>query len=831
MADSLLRFVPVLPRLPAGASGRLEKEPDAVVRDLLRLRRQYHGFLDAHGLFEPSWLAPSEGSLEESTALFFPELLEDFSRFRSLLENMAGLRIVTLGGLSVSENPRYQRFPTALEEFRDVARRLSRLLDTGVHPGDLAVTLPGWNEAFPYFERECRLFDVPLVPRRGRPLSDFPGARLFGLLQEAVDGDLEITRVEALLMDPTIPWREDLPVSRIVSIGRANRSLGRFGPEGSPLDFWNEGLRRPPATPDLSAAARRLFRILSEVRRAPSLGDLRRAIFRLLNGYIDRDAWPAETGPALERALELLGGLAEAQEETGIQIPDPFSAWRSSLAGTTYVAQSEVVGVPVYDYRVSAGLLPEHHFVPNAHHGATRVTVDPLPGLRGDQKARLQLEPVSFSDDFLRCYSLSGSTVAISGAEEGITERQMSPDWFAPDQVVVAAGAVPEDAADIDAAEEALFSEPGTGSGPKARPAEPHPRLPKEVWPLQWEGILRYAETEGPEAPGGDLSEEVLLSVLGDRLFSEAGELYLSASRLGSYLSCPQKYLLSYLLGLEDADPRAVPEAVTPMDEGNLIHETLRQLHQELKDQSGSFSAFSELSEAVVLRRLSEVIRGWGRRNLSSPPLVAETLGHRLGPQLLRALRWEAREFAEGTPDFVESWLSANPVPDVLLRGKIDLGVALDVTDSDGSLEAPAECAIVDFKRGGTPGVNSLKWTTLPIEEIAALVDGGWDGGKMDIQLPVYLLLGREENRRVLRGQFLSLRGGDDGKLPFDDRKEPSGDQVIGALEVLIEQVRRRLRSGALGIPNRGQGCGSCAFRGVCRAKFVSEERYDPPRS
>ncbi len=814
MADSLLRYLPVLPRLPGVASAPPEGEPDPAIRDLLRLRREYHGFLDAQGLFEPSWLSPSEGTLRESTALFFPELLEDFPRFRRLLEKMAGLQIVSLGDLPVSEAPGYLRFPTALEEFREVARRLSGLLDAGVHPGDLAVTLPGWNEAFPYFDRECRLLDVPLVPRRGRPLSDFPGARLFGLLQEAVDGDLEVTRVEALLMDPAIPWREDLPVSRIVSIGRANRSLGRFGSEGSPLDFWSEGLRRPPAASDLAASAKRLFRILTEVRRAPSLGDLRRAIFRLLNGYIDRDAWPVETGPALQRALEILGGLAEAQAATGIQIPDPFSAWRSSLSGTTYVRRSEVVGVPVYDYRVSAGLLPEHHFIPNSHHSATRVTVDPLPGLRGDQKARLQLEPVSFSDDFLRCYSLSGSSVVISGAEEGIAERQMSPDWFPPDHVT-AVGDTAE--ADIDVVEEALFS----GSG------DADTRLPKEVWPLQWEGILRYAETEGAEAPGGDLPEEVLLSFLGDRLFSEEGALYLSASRLGSYLSCPQKYLLSYLLGLEDADPRAVPEPITPMDEGNLIHETLRHLHQELKDQSGTFSAFSELSEEFVLRRLSEVTQGWGLRNLSTPPLLAETLGYRLGPQLLRALRWEGSEFAEGKPDFVETQLSASPVPEVLLRGKIDLGVALPGQGAPGSPEAPTELAIIDYKRGSTPGVNSLKWTTLPLEEVATLVDGGWDGGKMDVQLPVYLLLARGENRRVLRGQFFSLRGGDDGKLPFDDRKEPAEDRVIGALKVLIEEVRRRLQRGALGIPNRGQGCGSCAFRGICRAKFVSEERYD----
>lgn len=101
----------------------------------------------------------------------------------------------------------------------------------------------------------------------------------------------------------------------------------------------------------------------------------------------------------------------------------------------------------------------------------------------------------------------------------------------------------------------------------------------------------------------------------------------------------------------------------------------------------------------------------------------------------------------------------------------------------------------------------------------------------MDIQLPVYLLLVRAQGGRVLRGQFFSLRGGDDGKVLFDNEEDPAGDQVMGALETVVEEVQRRLRKGALAIPNRGLGCGACAFRGVCRAKFVSEERYDPPRS
>jgi hypothetical protein len=810
MADSLLRFLPALPRLSEPPSGTLEREPDPAIRDLYRLRREYQGFLDTQGLFEPSWLLPSKGTLGESTAIFFPELLEDFARFRPFLEGTEGLHILRLEELSVPEAPRYRRFPTALAELQDVARRLSALLDAGVHPGDLAVTLPGWNDVFPYLERECRLLDVPLVPRRGRPLSEFPGARLFGLLQQAVDGDLELTRVEALLMDPSIPWRADLPVSRIVAAGREGRSLGRFGPEGSPLDFWSDGFRRRKASGEVAGAARRLFRILTEVRRAPDLGALRGAIFRLLNGYVDRDAWPQGTAPALERALELLGGLAEAQGQTGIAVADPFAAWRSALGGTTYVSQNEVVGVPVYDYRVSAGLLPEHHFVPNAHHASTRVTVDPLPGLRGDQKARLLLEPVSFSDDFLRCYALSGSVVTISGAEEGITERQMSPDWFAPDQVLT-----PEDpdvgalaGYDID---DALFS--GDFGALEAQ----GPRLPIEVRPLRWEGMVRYGETEGAPAPGGDLPEDLLLSALGDRLFSEEGALLLSASRLGSYLSCPQRYLLSYLLGLEDADPQSVPEAMTPLDEGNLIHETLREIHQELQDSGARFGTLSAVSGEDLRARLSAVIRGWGRQNLPAPSLLAETLGHRLGPQLHRVLQWEAREFAAGAPGLVEASLSASPVPGVLIRGKVDLGVAGD--------SAPGDLAIIDFKRGTKPGVNSLKWTALTPEEISALADEGWNGEKMDIQLPVYLLLVRAQGRRVIRGQFFSLRAGDDGKVLFNEEEEPAGDQVIEALEILIEAVQRRLRKGALAIPNQGQGCGSCAFRGVCRAKFVAEER------
>ncbi len=796
VGKALLRFIPALSRTPDGPFA------DPALRDVLVLKEEYRRFLDNHGLFEPNWLHPSSATPTSESVLLLPDLMEDFSRFSQATKGVSDIGYEWLEDFD-DQRPVFGLYPTTLAEVRAIARRLSGLLDRGVHPSDIAITVAGWSQAYPYVARECRRYDVPLSPRRGLRLSDSPGARIFPLLRRVVDRSFELTAVESLLGEPSIPWRRDLPVGELLLRGREGRCFGRFGPPGSPLDLWAEGLRNSHADIETQQLARRLFRLLKDVRHAENLSDLRTAVFRLLNGYVDRDRWSPEALPALERSLELLGGLVEAARFVGREPTDPFGMWDDAMAATMYVRRATETAIPVYDYRVTAGITPPWHFVVNAHHAATRVSIDPLRGLRPDQKATLGLDPVSLSNRFLHAYALSGATVCISGSSEGISERQMVPDWF-EDRVQQAEAAEGVNG-DAYRDEERYFA--GTGTAPR------------RVWSVQVDGARRYARTEGPGAWGGAVAGIDGNPLLHSRLRSEEGALLMSASRLRSYLSCPQRFFLGYILGLEEGESGSIPQAITPQDEGSIAHRVLRSFHQELADSGGTMANLAALNDETVEKRVQEVAGIPTGRDPPIPAILHPVLARRLKEGVARAIQWECEKFPNGRPVYVEENLAAFVDDRVLLRGGVDLSLATGATDH-------ADLVLIDFKRSSIPRKSALGWINNTEEEIERLASGAWAGDSTDIQLPVYILLAQADGRAVAEGWFYSLRKQDQTR-PFPATGGIDAEGLSHALRHVIALVAENIDAGMFDIPRTGAGCASCGYRSVCRAKFVAEERRE----
>ena len=110
--------------------------------DSRRLSADYADFLERHGLYEASWLSPA---LEEGRRFlaFWPNLYPGFSELKSLL--LGSGRFECYGGPAEGfsqESLSVRRYSSAREEYSSVFSACRALIDEGLRPEDIALSVP-----------------------------------------------------------------------------------------------------------------------------------------------------------------------------------------------------------------------------------------------------------------------------------------------------------------------------------------------------------------------------------------------------------------------------------------------------------------------------------------------------------------------------------------------------------------------------------------------------------------------------------------------------------------------------------------------------------------
>ncbi|MCA1755099.1 MAG: PD-(D/E)XK nuclease family protein [Spirochaeta sp.] len=176
----------------------------ALFSDYQRLSAEYQTFLDQHGLFEPGSLRPERLSPARHTYVFFPDTVDDFSAFSSIIADCNDITVVPKADIHLPELRVYQ---TAIEEIRAVLDEIERALDSGISQHEIMVTLGSPASVRPFLESEARLREIPLQFRGGAPLTDSIGASIFPRLLEAVEGGYTVAALAAVIRNPAVPWR------------------------------------------------------------------------------------------------------------------------------------------------------------------------------------------------------------------------------------------------------------------------------------------------------------------------------------------------------------------------------------------------------------------------------------------------------------------------------------------------------------------------------------------------------------------------------------------------------------------------------------------------
>ena len=418
----------ILPRLHALVP-RLEAKQWPLAADLRELHRRYSAFLDQNGLYEPAMLTPSLETIEHSYLLAFPGALEDYWAYRPWIEDDPRIELFSPDGeyaipIELYDNERMEA-SALFREIRDL------ILD-GVRPDEIAITLPDIENSRIYIEEAAHRYDIPLEFRTGRGLDEYSGVRFFRSLAEVQGSSWETGAFKNLVLNAGVPWKEPEALRRLVRDG-IEAYVVRNWRDGDGLHGWEEQLTLAGRRESL-ALYRRLNSALRAVTSAASFTETAQSLQAFIGTFLDTNRWREESPvqlKAFQRALEILNDFTRAETTfQELKVPSPYAVWTAAIEEAGYVEQQPRSGIPVYPYRVSAGIFPRYHFIPFLTQESSRIVWD-----RGFPLNEAQREEAGISDDdvsrlYLRLYLGSGEHVRPSCARQGYGGPGLPPGLF-----------------------------------------------------------------------------------------------------------------------------------------------------------------------------------------------------------------------------------------------------------------------------------------------------------------------------------------------------------------------------------------------------------------
>jgi len=796
-ADRYLALLPELQRLlpSLGRVARIESVWPAFsrdkLRDLQRLAGDYREFLAASGLFEPAFERPRAQPQNNRYYLFYPELIEDYPEFEGLLKAQSAIQCVPLppeapGKVSI------QVFDTIDEEIRATLLAVAGLLDGGTEAHDIVITVGDLEALETALLQTAELYEVPLVIHRGRFLPDFPLVRVFHRILAAVQSSFDVAAMKELLLGRALPWKQaDLcrQLIRLALDSRMVRGRDQRGKDSWPLSV--EASRRNGNPRGFSLS--RIEGLHSSLRSgllgivgSESFAELKENLVSFAASFFDLACLEDEELRVFQFAVDTLEELERAGRYTST--PDSvFRLWLSYLDQCIYVAPQPAGGVPVYPFRVSGGIDPQHHFLINVSQRATSHLVRRYPFLSIHEESGLDTAQRDLSAGHLKLYCSSGRRVSFSYARRDFRGSNLPPAFF------ISRGVVP--------------------SPPLLRCAEDSFMLERQAWiaerpfallPVQKSGYLCASSTGlrpgGVDATRRVLRDRRLIQELKGRVDNEEGKLQISATALQRFSLCPFSFLLERSLAV---DTEQYEVTVSDAREfGILMHRVLQAFFEDL---AGSGAAIKLLPEnrQEYRRRMRQVCTAVCRRYRRDEPARLEPIWLEMQRRAVELalefldvdLQIMAEEHTEGSEIRLEA--EAQRI-DAVMVGKIDRIAA-----------NPTGYTLVDYKKKAVPAQEQIL-----------------SPGSGSVQMPFYIYLMEKNGKPVSRAAFYSIEnaryhfvlGGPKAK----EGERETLEQNIEQIEEMTLRMGQRLLEGDYRIDKTGgRQCAYCHLAGICRDHYL----------
>ncbi|MPZ22022.1 MAG: hypothetical protein GEU28_00405 [Dehalococcoidia bacterium] len=301
-------------------------------------------------------------------------------------------------------------------------------------------------------------------------------------------------------------------------------------------------------------------------------------------------------------------------------------------------------------------------------------------------------------------------------------------------------------------------------------------------------------------------------------LTSHFDRAVLSASALEAYATCPQRFFMRHLLGLEEIDDPELITELSPLDRGNIVHAILQRFFENLielkmlpldRDRRAEYGDLLHEAariefEAAERQGVTGVFVGWK----ANQRILLEDLE--------RFLEEELADAGERFVPYALEYPFGSRQDPLLLE--TEEGVIFRIQGRIDRIDrSPDAARVIDYKSGRTTATTKGP-------------DASFEGGRQ-VQLPVYLIatanaLGISEEdvdasyrhiNREAKTNVVTLSGASLGARRHD-------------FDRIIDLLARSARSGVFvprtGTPRnkRGDNCQFCDFKHACAVSVATDE-------
>lgn len=683
------------------------------------------------------------------------------------------------GPTDLSPAVRLGRFLDPLEETRQVAQRISELLEHGTDPGSIAIFLPDRREALPLVREVLDDFNIPFKTDLGLPLSTSPAVHAAMSVLEAVAQGYDASALIRMLSSPYVRWTFENEGLWHVDIDRYARMAGIVRGKGS----WSRGLQflvdeleeqaNDPEVPEirkrhLEKDAQRALRVKRSLEAllkelevlegckpfSEHLRSFRRALDVLdVSKQLERSQWRDPDGAEGRAYSKLQGLLSSLERDSSLDgeettLSDFISELRREIGEKQYYPGGRFDrAISVAGYRSLAGRNFERSFLLSTMEGDMPKLGVKHPFITASQAKRVGLLD---EEDILRQERFYFISAVLGGAQVDISypayqagKKVLASPFLQDLQKNCLLGKM-ERVAITRSMRYAHISLGKAISGNVPHGVEQW--LPRStISPAE---LCERLNVERSERQGsyrsehdGVISDDELLGSLNARMKDKV----FSATMLETYRRCPMSYFLRYVLYLSPLEGDEDSEALRI---GNAAHRILFRFYRERIGRGMGLPSPAEVEAAKEsVRRIGEEVRqelmadgAVGQasfRALIGDGEMNEALGKFVDMQASVDLpRWtpahlefsfghkfsKERNDARSTEEPAVIQLSDDPGDRIKLRGKVD---RIDV--NDGAF------VIIDYKTGSIPSFASMArgyYMQLPLylmacESLLRLTAGG----------------------------------------------------------------------------------------------------------
>ncbi len=674
---------------------------DAEDRDLLQLKREYSNFLDRNSFFDPAWERPPFHTNGNTYFIIYPEILQDFSEYREILEHADCIELVRIDSNSI-ENQVLQ-YTNARSELREAALFIRELCTSksnefdGIKWSDVALTVKDIETYEPYLRQEFSLYNIPIRIRSGKPLANYPGGRLFSNILDCYTEKFSFASLKNLILDPVFPWRDPVAAEQLIDFGIKNNCLCTY----DDMDIWEHAFKNTQKEERARDLYTKLKKIITALVKSTNFNFLLEHYMEFRNNFFNPDETSEETNAIISRCIAELLVLIDLEKNypEATICENPLNFFIERLQEKEYVKQSKENGVNIFTYKLACAAPFKQHIILDSSQNSLTVSRSALSFLREDKRKALNIVDENTSQFFVHLYSLhSDNTVRFSFSQNGFSGYNIPFNGLVPKKIYTQT--------ETETSKEDVF--PVDNYYTEKEMYLGNTTIPASLHNLQFDGFMNWIQSSKNSSiqMNQDFVEE-LKDVISKKIVKD-NKIQVSATTLRNFYECPIKWLFSKILKVDDFTLEG-----TLLDEtsiGTFYHEVIKRVLSILKMNKIPLS-ISE--EKTITKELQNSIQKETADVVLHFPESCSIKG--LSDLTIEIFKSQEQQYIKKLLDFFSElsiWFNGSYISEIEKDIKLEydgfdiVGTIDCILDYPGNDEQEAGTFILDFKTGNTPNRN-----------------------------------------------------------------------------------------------------------------------------